>query len=226
MTSRVLGFLAVTLFPMMLFEGAVPDGWAALPPLTYSAKPIRGIVVDAGTGQPLQGVIVVAQWVLHVAPVGYGPRLQVLEAVTDAQGVYQFPAWGPKLNPRFPLSSLDMRDPDLSFFKPGYRPHGASNMYMSNDSLRSSDWDGKTIKLEEFTGTTDEWAVSLASLQITLGWGDVFDWRLAPRIALTLELERLELENTPIAKRGGNIGGLSELGTTMEEIRRFLEGQK
>ena len=202
------------------------EGSAALPPLTYSAKPIRGVIVDAGSGQPLEGVIVVAQWVLFVAPVGRGPRLQVLETVTDAQGVYQFPGWGPKLNPRFPLSSLDRMDPDLTFFKPGYRPHGASNMYSSNDARRSSDWDGKTIKLEEFTGTDDEWAGMLHTVQSGLGWGDVMDWRLAPRIALALELERLNMEQTPIARRGANISGLYALNTTIEEVRRFLEGKK
>ncbi len=224
MTGRVLGFLAVPLVLMTPFDGAVPDGWAALPPLTYSAKPIRGVVVDAQTGQPLEGVIIVAQWVLFVAPVGRGPRLQVLEAVTDAKGVYQFPAWGPKVNPRFPLSSLDTSDPDLSFFKPGYRPHGAANMYSSNDALRSSDWDGKTIKLEEFTGTDDEWAGMLHTVQAGLGWGDVMDWRLAPRMALALELERLSLAKKPI--RVSNIGGLYELNTTVEEVRRYVEGQQ
>jgi hypothetical protein len=182
--------------------------------------------VDAVTGQPLEGVIVVAQWVLFVAPVGRGPRIQVLETVTDAKGIYQFPGWGPKPNPRFPLSSLDRMDPDLTFFKPGYRPHAVANMYASNEAVRTSDWDGKTIKLEEFTGTLDDWAGMLHTVQTGLGWGDVMDWRLAPRIALALELERINLEKTPIARRGWNISGLYALNTTIAEVRQFLEGRK
>jgi hypothetical protein len=222
MTSRVLGILAATLLPMTLLESALPVAWAALPPLTYSAKPIRGVVVDAQTGHPLEGVIVVAQWVLHVAPVGYGPRLQVLETVTDAQGVYQFPGWGPKLNPRFPLSSLDMRDPGLTFFKPGYRPHGASNMYMSNDALRSSDWDGKTIKLEDFTGTIEQWVREVDLLQSSLSWGHEMDWRQVPRMTLAI---LNELKTIPY-RLSDRVSGPESLGTTMEEVRRFVEGKK
>ena len=36
-------------------------------PLSYSAKPTRGTVIDRQTGQPLEGVIIVGQWILYEA---------------------------------------------------------------------------------------------------------------------------------------------------------------
>ncbi len=207
-----------------------------MPPSAYSAKPIRGLVVDAESGKPLEGVIVVVQWVLKVATVGgQNPRshLEVSETVTGSGGTYTFPGWGPKPNPvTIDLSKgylccfLDSWAPQLSFFKPGYTPITVVNRYESNDPVRTSEWDGKTVKLQKLTGAPDEWAKHLRSLQITLGWGHLMDWHLLPRMTLALELERLGLENTPIAKRGLNISGLYALGTTIEEVRRFLEAQK
>jgi hypothetical protein len=218
------------LLGVMFFGGillATQAGCAGLPPLSYSAKSIQGRVVDAATGQPVAGVIVVAQWILTMPGTGAGPRLQVLEIVTDTTGAYQFPAWGPKVNPRYPLSRLVASDPLIDFFLPGYTPRSVVNNFSSTASLRASEWDGKTITLERFTGPDNEWVMTLMHLQNFLGWGDEMDWRLVPRMTLALELERLRLESSPVVqKRGMNLSGLYELGITLDDVRRFLEGQK
>src|SRR2546422_4340820 len=64
----------------------------------YSAEAIEGSVADAETGRPLEGVIAVAHWQLKGGFEGGTPigELQILEAVTDPNGRYSFPAWGPK----------------------------------------------------------------------------------------------------------------------------------
>lgn len=203
----------------------VPQAWAAVPPMEYSAKPIRGLVVDAETGQPLEGVIVAAQWVLFIARPAdgtYGPRLHVLETVTDTTGAYQFPGWGPKPNPRYPFSSLDTRDPEMSFFKPGYKPEGVDNRYESNDVVRASDWDGKTIKLEKFKGTAGEWADALSFLQTSLSWGHLMDWRQVSRTTLAILEERSKIPY----RLSDRVSGAESLTTTLEQVRRFVEGQK
>ena len=197
-----------------------------LPPLFYSAKLIQGTVVDAATGQPLAGVIVVAQWVQSVAPAGTPHRLQVFETVTDAQGRYRFPAWGPKLNTRFPLGSFDFRAPALDFFLTGYGPDGRANEYPPREALLPSYWDGKTIQLKRFTGTDEQWAQTLSFLQTRLDWAPGMDWRRVPRITLALEVQHLRLSGSAIAKRGLNISGLYALGTTIDEVRKFPGDQK
>ena len=214
----------IILTTLLVLAVATQAGCAGRP--FYSAQPIHGRVVDAATGQPLDGVIVVAQWILDVIADGGQPRLQVLETVTDAAGAYHFPGWGPKVNSRFPFAELDLAAPRLCFFTPGYTPLSVANIFSSSDAVRVSEWDGKTIPLERFTGPDDEWIMSVLSLQSRLSWGGRMDWRLLPRMTLALELERLRLENTPSARRGVNISGILGLGITMDELRRFLEAQK
>lgn len=199
-------------------------------PTSYSARPIRGKLVDASTGQPLEGVIIVAQWVLYSAGVGgENPRerLQVLETVTGADGSYSFPGWGPKPNPvtmdakrAFACCFLTNRDPQLSFFKAGYRPLTVENQRSSKSSVRTSDWDGKTIELQTFKGSQKEWARALGFLQTGLDWGNL-DWRLYPRMALAIEEERLRF---PFSAHLW-MSDLESLGTSREEVLRALGKQ-
>ena len=198
-------------------------------PSAYSAHPIQGWVVDASTGQPLEGVIIVAQWILYETSVGgQNPRkrLEVLETVTGPDGGYAFPGWGPKPNlptVTWPLGYaccfLTNRDPKLSFFKPGYRPQTVLNRRSSESSVRTSDWDGKTIELEPFKDTRNKWARELDFLQGSLGWGDL-DWRTCPKMVLAIEEERQRFGFSP-----SEVPSLSSLGTSLEEVRRALRNQ-
>jgi hypothetical protein len=177
----------------------LPDA-AMAQPAAYSAEPIRGRVVDAETRQLLEGVHVVAQWILQTG-ILHGrtvERLHILETVTDATGAYRLPGWGPK--PRPALSRLETSDPLLTFFKPGYRPLDRSNNEMHDRPVRTSRWDGKTIALEPFRGSPEEWVDSLQHVQVRLRWGRSTDsgqvndhWRHFPRIVLRVLEERMLL---------------------------------
>jgi hypothetical protein len=196
-----LAVLSLTLAASIL--SLAPDA-SALPD-AYSAAGIRGWVVDAETKQPLEGVHVVAQWILRTGLLSsrHVERLKVLETVTDARGEYHFPEWGPE--PRPPLSALDWGyDPILRFFKPGYRPDGAANYSPPPDNdtelaRRVSRWDGKTITLEPFRGTPERWAISLSDLQVGLSWGQGTgdpagrpndNWKHMPRMVLAIVEQR------------------------------------
>lgn len=58
------------------------------------SPPINGRVVD-GTGQPIAGAVVVADWAVHAslsnAPIG---QLKMFEVVTDSEGRFHIPSWG------------------------------------------------------------------------------------------------------------------------------------
>jgi hypothetical protein len=203
-----------------------------MPPSSYSAQPIRGVVVDANTRQPLDGVIIVAQWVLIEANVSghtARKRLQVLETVTAPDGTYAFPGWGPVPNPLdinlaqgFICCFLWDRDPELSYFKPGYRPLSVSNAKPVDvaPAVRTSDWDGKTIELEPFRGSPDSWAKELHFLQGNLDWGHI-DWRKFPRMVLAIEEERSRLPG----KTGWSVTDLEAFPVSREEILRELRGR-
>ncbi|MGH7331185.1 MAG: hypothetical protein ACREKS_00275 [Candidatus Rokuibacteriota bacterium] len=218
-----------TLFTLCLVaQFSVVAGADDRPPGTYSAKEITATVVDDEHEQPLEGVIVVAQWVLYVAGLGHGghgPRLHVAEAVTDSAGRLHFPGWGPKPNPRYPFSRLVNRDPVLSFFKPGYHPRLVQNRWAANETVRVSEWDGKTIRLKRFAGNDTAWARELRNFQGRgwLAWDeDYVDWRLMPRMVLELELQRLELEKKRVSAQVSP-SPLRYLRTTVDQVREFLE---
>jgi hypothetical protein len=196
--------LQVTAMAALVF--GLASGSEAAPP-SYSAAEIRGRVVDAETKQPLEGVHVVAQWRLATGLIEAHrvTRLQILETVTDAHGEYYLPPWGPK--PRPLLSELEWGfDPILTFFKVGYRPDTKNNYSPPPDneaelSQRFSLWNGKTIALEPFRGTAQEWATYLSGVQNDLGWGHtgavlgtVNDyWKQMPRVVLAIAGERRRL---------------------------------
>ncbi len=102
-------------------------------PLKYSSEEIRGTIVDAETGQPIEGVVVSAYWdvnKLHLAfgDVGSGTERTLIkfEVVTDKEGNYLIPAWGPKWVSV--LEYMGGNDSYLIFFKSGYRRKGVSNI--------------------------------------------------------------------------------------------------
>ena len=204
---------------------------AAAQPDAYSAAEIRGRVVDAETKQPVEGVHVVAQWILqtgifHSVRV---TRLHIMETVTDVKGEYYFAAWGPK--PRPPLSSRSTADPRLTFFKPGYRVLERNNREPpSQDALGVSIWHGKIVSLDPFRGTPEQWAFLLGIMQDTLAWGDHTDevprrindyWRQFPRVVLTILQQRRSL---PVHVQD-RVSTLDTWHITEDELRALV-GQK
>ena len=167
---------------------------------TYSAKPITATVVDAETGEPLEGVNVVAHWVLRNRMTWGGVGdLELLETVTDKNGKFHFQGWEGKIP--WALGPYETRlsneDPAMIFFKNGYKPSGVGND-LQPERLRDenhtwerySDWEGKVIKLEKFKGDPAWYGFGITT---GLGSGIKCHWKKIPRfyVALMEERERL-----------------------------------
>lgn len=154
-------------------------------PMFYTAQEFSGKVVDADTDMPIEGVAIVAKWIPYqIRPVEgrYYGVMEVEEAVTDKDGKYTMPGWGPRM--RMPLTYLDNYDPEIWLYKKGYvyamvdnvdpeifykyfdkeqmdkldfqkfkdLVNGKSDSFASKKSRRVSIWDGKIIKLKKFGG--------------------------------------------------------------------------
>jgi hypothetical protein len=161
--------------------------------LFHSAKEIRGQVVDEESGKPLQGVIVVAQWQPYFPPSGHRGVIHVYEAVTDREGKYHIPSWGPK---PVPLGA-EMRDfdPELRFFLPGYTPFVAANridMIVEKTPPGVSEWDGKVVKLKRHVGPIKDYAERLRVLSRTLEEPRE-NWKSYPRMVYALWQEEKRL---------------------------------
>ena len=194
---------------------------AALIPAFYSAKEIRATIVDAATGRPIEGTVVVAVWQLETVS-GEGPRLQVTEAVTDAQGQFFIPGWGPKLRP--PMTEFGNKSPYLVVFKSGYVPirlHNARKSRFaelrSRAELRASEinyragvdgdpsdpvqdclWNGMAIRIEPFQDTPEEWFQKLERILLAISWRDA---KYAPQFFEALREEREFFRTHPVDSR-------------------------
>lgn len=119
----------------------------------------------------------------------------IMEAVTDEQGAFAFPGWGPK---RWTKGGIRDYAPHLLFFKPGYQSIGLSQknaMAMSPEHMRS-DWDGAKIPLHPFRFGLEEyrWALSHPAVTVNsmLDHGEC-SWKAIPRFLATMEQQRLTL---------------------------------
>jgi len=149
-----------------LFCALVPIGCG----FAYTADPISARVVDAETGQPLAGVNVAALWILKGGleggnVVGYA---NILETVTDSNGAFSFPGWGPR---PVALGQLHHDAPLMLFFKAGYAYHQVQNRVVTAaaPTHTRSDWAGKTVALKKFKGTLAEYAYELRAFPLELG---------------------------------------------------------
>ena len=182
--------------------GLLLVGLATLPgcfhPPIYFAREIHGRVVDDRTDEPLEGVIIVAQWELFQIGVGHrGSMVNVIEVVTRKDGSYDIPGWGPRL--RLPFGYLDSLDPELLFFKSGYTPKGVENEFrgektMNRSMIRTSQWNAKTIVLTRNHETLEDYAFKLSSFSAGLARGRG-QWKSFPRMTLALDAENRRLDS-------------------------------
>lgn len=167
---------------------------AGYPP-AYSAEAIEARVIDAETKQPLEGVVITADWELRGGGLALGGssnvgELMVMEAVTDRNGKFYFPAWGPI---RQSKGELHNRDPRLILFKPGYRYEILSNKPRYEDEaalepVRRSDWNGKAIEMKPFKGTIEQYARHLDFMTTSLEsiLSEECGWKKIPRMILEI----------------------------------------
>jgi len=135
---------------------------SACGPLLYYAEPIHGTVVDSETQQPLIGAVVVAQWVVGKGPRAEPHTYELSEALTDPDGRYTLPGWGPRLRPlnaRFYYSA-----PRLIVFKNGFVPAFFDNRNGGDCMVHSSEWNGKPLQISPFHGGADDRAQQLLNL--------------------------------------------------------------
>jgi hypothetical protein len=196
--------------------------WVLGDPPIYFAKASRGQVVDDGTGQPLEGVVLVAEWRLYSMGIGSGGRggaLNTLEAVTDMDGKYQIAGWGPRLRPFF--AYLDQQDPELVVFKSGYYPQLLANPFLgagrNRNVVRSSDWDGKVIRLRKFDGNVTDYWESLDSIW-AVGTGHCL--QTCPRLVIALDAESRRLK--AIAPKNAFVSTIVNIDDLASEDREFL----
>lgn len=134
----------------------------------YSADPISGRVVDKATGEPLEGVVVVAAWIPMGGMEGGNPQgiVQLLEGVTDAKGEYFIPGWGPK--PYFGWGMIGLLSPQLLLFKYGFDPEILGELkYLTTraPSHMTSSRNDQVIELDRARSSLQDYARRVGSIE-------------------------------------------------------------
>jgi hypothetical protein len=195
-TEKVTWIISVG-FALMLIASLFSN--SANAQLTFTADAINGKVVDEETGAPLDGVIIVAKWTIEASYVGYNNELlNTLETVSDKDGNYGFPAWGPKMLPitAISFSRSDLfgsgNDPCVVYFKSGYWParekndvtYPGLNIADRKTPLGGFIANGKIIKLKKWDGADEEKYYSRVSSVVGELKGG---WKKYPRMTLTMD---------------------------------------
>lgn len=175
---------------------------------SYSALPISARVVDADSNELLADVIVVVKWEFEYIPPGISEHrgrgtFEFAETVTDRNGEFAFPGWGPKEVPRDTpgRAFLGPNNPTIALFKPGYlyevKINPLQTAYLDDrhyvgDPVRHSTWNGKVIRLKRKVSDSGLY-VALISFPGGLPDWNGCNWERIPRMraALINEGERL-----------------------------------
>lgn len=198
------------------------------PTYTYSAESVDAVVVDNDSGRPLAGVNVVAYWELHGGgltgdslPCG---AANLEEAVTDKDGKFHIPAWGPF------ESRCDMPDgyPYIYLFKPGFDYKRLSNATTTGTpiSLSVSDWNGKTVVLKRNTDMDltkngiPSYAADFGGLNselriFTINFPKECNWKKIPNMLRSIAAQQEQFKAS-----GNNIGTIT---TEMISADAFLQ---
>ncbi len=176
----------------------------------YAAEPIEAWIVDAENGQPVEGVVVMANWQLKGGMEGGNDvgQLMVMETVTDKKGDFVFPGWGPK----FAVPGGIKADrPQYLIFKTGYKPLRLSNHVTSDygySIVLKSEWNGKTIKLDKAAaGPKDhleEFRFFNDDLETIIRDYKTCEWKRMPNMLREVRKQRLELTAQAITSGAGD----------------------
>jgi hypothetical protein len=113
--------ILVIMFFALLRNANAGSGW-----LIYHERSFKGKIIDAGTKEPIEGAVVVAQYHLNMlGPTGFNTILtDVQEVLTDEKGEFFIPSFTKFI---IPISIGD--DTSFLVWKPGYKPENIWGAY-------------------------------------------------------------------------------------------------
>lgn len=193
--------------------------------MPHFSRPTRGVVLDDATGAPVEGAVVVARWdwlAFHQTFESHsysfnGDALHIGEALTDRQGRFDIPGWGPAVRPE---GKLDEKAPNLLVFKSGYEP--LQRRGPGSDPLRLKKSGGAPKAYAEsilrFQGGAAGLDPTMRSGPPGLAWlypGD--NWKRMPRMIDALHREKLRLGEDGAAILGAQrLAGRSGAGAVVD----------
>ncbi|MEP7067623.1 MAG: hypothetical protein ABI789_00220 [Usitatibacter sp.] len=181
-------------------------------PLPWGFAGSSGTIIDAQSGAPIRGAVLVARWNwlryypggFHSSPRYYdeGEVLHIAEAVSDDEGRYALAPWGPVVRG---MGQVENDSPSVTAFKRGYEPFQKS---------LGADRSG-VIRMRQQSASDEELAKSIAAVQQGIyEAGDIHGlhwtypndfWKSMPRMILALNREKRRLGEAGYAVLGAHL---------------------
>lgn len=150
-TSKLGNIMVQKKLVLLCLVISLLTGCTSLPRI-YSGEEVHGWVIDSKTKQPIKDVVVVEIWELEGGwHTDHTANIQIAETLTDEEGYYSFPEWGPSFTVDGRMSGSS---PHLVFYKFGYDDVTRMNTVSGNLNLDNSvsEHSGKKIELVKFEG--------------------------------------------------------------------------
>ena len=111
-------------------------------PCIGCTTPITGKIVDAETGQPIKGAILLVEWTkVHGFGNTYTSSEKVAEVFSDKDGIVKIPGY----------NDPTAQGPDVTIYKPGYVAWNSNYIFPGNKNRTDFKWkEGYVFKLEKF----------------------------------------------------------------------------
>jgi len=188
-------------------------------PPFYFAKSIDAQVVENETGKPVDGVNVLAIWILENGFPEAGPRdiLKVEEAFTDQNGKFHLDKWGPRF--KF-IDYLRSYSPLLILYDNNHKMEMLENHGIDGQPrkvVRESDWNQKQIQMKRNSSIKDRLSSAEEAtnqLKMYLRLGNCDSWKGAQKMMLAIVNERESLE-----KLGENTEDIMSKGFFLSRTR-------
>jgi hypothetical protein len=186
----------------------------------YSSPEIRMRVVTP-TGEPVADAIVVATWSItgyfNAAPLG---QLDIRETVTDKNGEFRIPAWGP-----LPVSTGTIMgdEPHIRIFHPHFLPRVLTNsegvpMKLAENTIEFRLQD-QAITLYPFHGTPSQFSMAMEVLDHSLEfvfsdpvkpeYGRCYVEKM-PRMLIAIQRVKDELEREGVGENLHSLGAYAK----------------
>jgi len=194
----------------------------------FHSEEIRGSVVDAASGTPVDGAIVVGMWQLTgLLGEGFDGYASIAVVRTDKEGRFAIPSWR-GFKPWKCCASIDELAPKIVIYKPGYKVHWSHRiMRMGFPSDISKSWAEKDKALEEYSITpaklkrvyTDEeiWK-SYREFDSESGYHEYYSKKQLKEMMDSLKAAALQLPNRKSA---------NQILNDVNEVQRYwVDGKK
>lgn len=166
----------------------------------HMAESIDASVIDAESGQPVEGMLVIADWqaVGRMTNGNNEGQIMVMETMTDKKGHVAFPSWGPKIAW---MGSVNTKRARLLLFKSGYQPLVLSNEVKTRygySPIFQSEWNGKAIKVHAANADPviriQDFDLFNVDLRSIVREASMCPWTKIPNTLREVRKERLVLE--------------------------------